>query len=95
MKRRKMRRLKNNFYKIKYNLISYFFMSISIKYKLSNIYRIFFTNTTGHVFLLFLFKKTRNANGKKEGRVREEAAGSDLMTWALGVGSRRSSKVLS
>jgi hypothetical protein len=95
MKRRKMRRLKNNFYKIKYNLISYFFMSISIKYKLSNIYRIFFTNTTGHVFLLFYSRKQEMQMGKKRDGVREEAAGSDLMTWALGVGSRRSSKVLS
>jgi len=33
--------------------------------------------------------------GKKRDGVREEAAGFDLMTWALGVGSRRSSKVLS
>jgi hypothetical protein len=69
-------------------------MFISIKYKLSNIYRIFFHKYRS-CFSPFLFKKTRNANGKKEGRVREEAAGSDLMTWALGVGSRRSSKVLS
>jgi len=56
MKRRKMRRLKIPV------------MFISIKYKLSSIG--FFSQRPPVMFLIspFLFKKTRNANGKKEGR---------------------------
>jgi hypothetical protein len=46
-------------------------------------------------FSFFYSRKQEMQMGKKRDGVREEAAGSDLMTWALGVGSRRSSKVLS